>query len=72
MNRQKTDRSIVTASLGSGTEEGRPAQRVLLGLHKFRINLLEKTVRKSAQTAQAKQMIPNDWAKRIVVSSFAQ
>ncbi len=72
MNRQKTDTSIVTASLEYGTEEGRPAQRVLLGLQKFMIILLEKTVRKSAQMAQAKQMIPNDWAKRSVVSPFAQ
>jgi hypothetical protein len=72
MNRQKTDMSIVTASVESGTEEDRPGQRVLLGLHSFMINLLEKTVRKSAQVAQAKQMIPNDWAKRSVVSPFAQ
>jgi hypothetical protein len=72
MNRQKTDMSIVTASVESGTEEDRPAQRALVGLRKFMINLLEKTVRKSAQTAQVKQMMPNDWAKRSVVSPFAQ
>jgi hypothetical protein len=52
MNRQKTDTSIVAASLGSGTEEGRPAQRVLLGLQRSMINLLEKTVKKGPQTAR--------------------